>query len=82
MLFTGTLLFTGVRRPTVLLVCFLIKKLIFDIPNENYYENSMGDFWAESIRLASPATERFLYAFWDRVNLDWVPNFFACGELF
>ena len=29
----------------------------------------MGDFWAESIHLASPATERF-YAFWDRANLD------------
>ena len=49
---------------------FLNKKLIFnyifDIPNENY-ENSMDDFWAESIRLATPATEPF----WDRSNLDW-----------
>ena len=39
----------------------------------------MGDFWAESIHLASPATERF-YAFWDRANLDclqfsWRTNF-------
>ena len=31
---------------------------MFDIPNKNY-DNSMGDFWAESIRLASLATERF-----------------------
>ena len=32
---------------------------IFDIPNKNF-ENSMGDFWVESILLASLATERFL----------------------
>ena len=44
----------------------LIFYYIFDIPNKN----SMGGFWAESIRLASQATERF-YAFWDRANLDW-----------
>ena len=47
----------------------LIFNYVFDIPNENYV-NSMGDFWAKSIRLASPATECF-YAFWDRTNLDW-----------
>ena len=32
---------------------------MFDIPNKNY-EKSMGDFWAESVRLASQAKERFL----------------------
>ena len=36
----------------------LISNSIFDIPNKNF-ENWMGDFWAESVSLALPATERF-----------------------
>ena len=39
----------------------LVFKLTFRLFKKNkLYENSMGDFWAESIRLASPVTERFL----------------------